>query len=62
MRAAQTPRMRIETHGGVPAGSAELAEAKVGPLLRAAVEPVLSARGHPGSIYGRLGRQICSGP
>jgi ribosome-associated translation inhibitor RaiA len=36
--------VRVETHGRVPDGSADLAEAKVGPLLRAAAEPVLSAR------------------
>ena len=44
MRAAQTAQVRVESHGRVPDGSAELAEAKVGPLLRAAAEPVLSAR------------------
>ena len=44
MRAAQTAQVRVESHGRVPDGSAELAEAKVGSLLRAAAEPVLSAR------------------
>ena len=44
MKAAETAQVRVETHGRVPNGSAELAEAKVGSLLRAAAEPVLSAR------------------
>ena len=44
MTAAQTAQVRVETHGRVPDGSAELAQARVGPLLRAASEPVLSAR------------------
>ncbi|SRR5579871_4754920 len=44
MRTAQTAPVRVETHGRVPDGSAELAEARVGSLLRAASEPVLSAR------------------
>jgi ribosome-associated translation inhibitor RaiA len=44
MRAAQTAQVQVGIHGRVPDGPAELAEAKVGPLLRAASEPVLSAR------------------
>jgi hypothetical protein len=44
MRAAQTAQVRAGTHGRVLDRSAESAEAKVGPLLRAADEPVLSAR------------------
>jgi ribosome-associated translation inhibitor RaiA len=44
MKAAQTAQVRVGTHGRVPEGSAELAVAKVGPLLRAASESVLSAR------------------
>jgi ribosome-associated translation inhibitor RaiA len=44
MMAAQTAQVRVETHGRVPDGSAELAQARVGPLLRAPSEPVLSAR------------------
>jgi hypothetical protein len=34
----------VATRGRVPAGSADLAAAKVGWLLRVTVEPVLSAR------------------
>jgi len=44
MRAAQTVQVEAGIHGRVPDGPAELAEAKTGPLLRAASEPVLSAR------------------
>jgi ribosome-associated translation inhibitor RaiA len=44
MRAAGTAQVRVETHGRVADGSAELAEARVSSLLRAASEPVLSAR------------------
>jgi len=44
MKAAQIAQVRVETHGRVPDGSAELAEAKVSSLLQAAAEPVLSAR------------------
>ena len=43
-RAAETAAVRVETHGRVPRGSADLAAAKVGSLLRVAAEPVLSAR------------------
>ena len=44
MKAAGTAGVRVATHGRVPAGSADLAAAKVGRLLRAAAEPVPSAR------------------
>jgi len=40
----QSHRSRVETHGRVPDGMRELADAKVGSLLRFASEPVLSAR------------------
>ena len=43
MRAARAVEVRVETHGRVPEGSADLAAAKVGSLLRVAAEPVLSA-------------------
>jgi hypothetical protein len=35
---------RVETHGRMPNGSADLAAAKVGLLFVAVAEPVLSAR------------------
>ncbi len=44
MKAARATQVRVETHGRVPAGSADLTAAKLGPLLRVAAEPVLSAR------------------
>jgi len=44
MSAAYAAQVRVETRGMVPDGSAELAEAKVGALVQAAPEPVLSAR------------------
>jgi ribosome-associated translation inhibitor RaiA len=44
MMAVGAAEVRVETHGRVPEGSAGLAVAKVGSLLRAAAEPVLSAR------------------
>ena len=44
MKAAGTAGVRVATHGRVPAGSADLAAAKVGCLLRVAAEPVPSAR------------------
>jgi ribosome-associated translation inhibitor RaiA len=44
MSAADTAALRVETHGRVPDGSADLAVATVGSLLRVAAEPVLSAR------------------
>jgi len=44
MKAAGTAGVRVATHGRVPAGSADLAAAKVGWLLRVAAEPVPSAR------------------
>ena len=43
-RAAETAAVRVEAHGRVLRGSADLAAAKVGSLLRVAAEPVLSAR------------------
>jgi hypothetical protein len=43
-RAAETAAVRVETHGRVPRGSADLAAAMVGSLLRVAAEPGLSAR------------------
>jgi hypothetical protein len=33
-RAAETAAVRVETHGRVPQGSADLAAAKIGSLLR----------------------------
>jgi ribosome-associated translation inhibitor RaiA len=44
MKTTETAPVRIEIHGRVPDGSRELAAAKVGPVLRLAAEPVLSAR------------------
>ena len=44
MKATETAAVRVETHGRVPNGSADLAAAKVGSLLMAVAEPVLSAR------------------
>ena len=44
MRATETAAVRVETHGRVPNGSADLASAKVSSLLLAVAEPVLSAR------------------
>jgi ribosome-associated translation inhibitor RaiA len=44
MKAVGAPGVRVETYGRVPEGSADLAAAKVGSLLRVAAEPVLSAR------------------
>jgi hypothetical protein len=43
MKATQTTAVRVQTHGRVPNGSADLAAAKVGSLLLAVAEPVLSA-------------------
>jgi hypothetical protein len=40
MKAAGAAGVRVATHGRVPAGSADLAAAKVGSLLRVAAEPV----------------------
>ncbi|HEY7147506.1 MAG TPA: HPF/RaiA family ribosome-associated protein [Streptosporangiaceae bacterium] len=44
MKATETATVRVETHGKVPNGSADLAAAKVASLLLAVTEPVLSAR------------------
>ena len=44
MKATDTAAVRVETHGKVPNGSADLAAAKVSSLLLVAAEPVLSAR------------------
>jgi hypothetical protein len=44
MNFTETAEVRVETHGRVPDGSADLASAKVGSLLLVAAEPVLSAR------------------
>ena len=44
MKTIETATVRVETHGKVPNGSADLAAAKVGALLRVAAEPVLTAR------------------
>ena len=44
MKNAETAAVRVETHGRVPDGSADLAVAKVGSLFRVLAEPVLSAR------------------
>ena len=44
MKAAETATVRVQTHGRVPNGSADLAAAKVSSLLLAVAEPVLSAR------------------
>ncbi len=44
MKATETAAVRVETHGKVPNGSADLAAAKVSSLLAAVAEPVLSAR------------------
>jgi hypothetical protein len=44
MKATETAAVRVETHGRVPNGSADLAVAKVSSLLLAVAEPVLSAR------------------
>jgi ribosome-associated translation inhibitor RaiA len=44
MNGIQTPQVRVETRGRVPEGSADLAAAKVGSLLRVAARPVLSVR------------------
>ena len=44
MNAVQAVHVQVETHGRVPDGMRELADAKVGSLLRFASEPVLSAR------------------
>ena len=43
-KATETAAVRVETHGRVPNGSADLAAAKVSSLLLAAAEPILSAR------------------
>ena len=43
MKATRTTAVRVQTHGRVPNGSADLAAAKVGSLLLAVAEPVLSA-------------------
>ena len=44
MNATETATVRVETHGRVPNGSADLAAAKVSSLLLGVAEPVLSAR------------------
>ena len=48
MKATETATVRVETHGRVPNGSAELAAAKVGPLLLSR-RPSRSSR--PGSRW-----------
>jgi hypothetical protein len=44
MNATGTTAVRVDAHARVPEGTAELAAAKVGSLLRLAAEPLLSAR------------------
>ena len=44
MRAAQTATVRVQTNGRVPHGTAELAEAKIGSLIRVAAEPISPTR------------------
>ena len=44
MKATGTTAVRVDEHGRIPEGAAELAAAKVGSLLRSAAEPVVSAR------------------
>ena len=44
MKATEAAAVRVETHGRVPNGSADLASAKVSSLLLAVAEPILSAR------------------
>lgn len=54
MKATGTTAVRVDEHGRIPEGAAELAAAKVGSLLRSAAEPVVSAR-HAGGGRRRAG-------